>query len=75
MSPPIQADLHPFVAKEWIGLIRAEQPVPPRKNDPEIAIAFLNPGGMVYPVHIRRNHQPPQHLFKRGGEAGIGMTI
>ena len=54
-------DRHALVPVARLALIGAEQTVPPGEVEAEIAVRFLPPDRVVHPVHVGRNHEPPQN--------------
>ena len=70
-----EADGHAFVARGGLGAIGPEKAVPPGEVKSEIAVVFLNHHGVVYAVHLRRNHEQPQHPIEAARQADIAPTV
>ncbi|KJR99219.1 MAG: hypothetical protein VR65_17620 [Desulfobulbaceae bacterium BRH_c16a] len=69
-----QADHHIGVSLVRLVFVGAEQPVPPRQVEPEIAVGLLDDHRMMDPVHVRRNNQQPERLVDPIGDVDVAVV-
>ena len=67
----VDADGHALVALRGLGPIGAEQPVPPREIEAEIAVGLGPDDGVVDAVHVGRHHEPADQGVDGRGHAHI----
>jgi hypothetical protein len=54
-------------------MVRAEQPVPPRQIEPEVAVVLGALDRVVHAVHIRSDHHVSNNAVEPGRHTDIGM--
>src|SRR3990172_1950125 len=69
-----EADGHAFVARGGLGAIGSEKAVPPGEVKAEVAVVFLNHDRVVHAVHLRRNHEQPQHTINAVRQADVAVV-
>jgi rhodanese-related sulfurtransferase len=70
----LDADRHGLVACLRLSPIRAEQPVPPRDIEPEIAVRLARQNRMVDAVHVGRDDEPAQHAVESHRQADVAVV-
>ena len=66
----LDADGHALVAGRGLGAVGAEQPVPPRQIEAEIAVGLARHDRVVHAVHVGRHDDPAQHAVEARAAGG-----
>ena len=61
------ADGHAFVADLRLGPVGAQQAIPPRQVEAEIAVGFSRQDRVVNAMHVGRDDEPSQHAIDPAG--------
>src|SRR6516165_11757056 len=70
----LNANNHPFMAGGGLIAIGAEQAIPPRQVEAEIAVGLIHDDRVMHAMHFRRDYQPSQIAIDTGGNTDIAMV-
>ena len=70
----LNANGHVVVTRFWLWAIGAEQLIPPRQIETEVAVGLHGNDGVVDTVHIRRHHKPAQHTVETEWNADVAVV-
>ena len=74
VSELLDADGHPLMPGSRLIAIGAEQPIPPRQVEAEIAISLADQDRMVDAVHVRRDPEPTKPAIKPNRNTDVAMV-
>jgi hypothetical protein len=70
----LDADRHGVVPGRGLRAVGAEQAVPPRQIESEIAVGLARRYRMMHPMHVRRHDEPAQHAVQHLRDADITVV-
>src|SRR5262245_54910943 len=68
----LDTDRHSLVTGRGLWPVGAEQAVPPRQIESEVAVGFTHKDRVVDAMHVRRHDEPAQHAVDSGGYTDVG---